>query len=292
MVKTLQRVLLGATACLSVGAIANPANAAVVTPQNIVFNSADYKTYTGGSNGTFSVNNATAAIAALQDSDPTSNVELWHSTENPTANVGFSSTLGSHSITVQSVTTADWAVFGNQWLNDLLASNTQFTNMWSALNPMVQNAARTSLTTVGLPSSGDPNVGSLTLDSLTGELKLDLIGHLDLKPRILAGQYSTGNSTWNSILFNFARQTQGSIQASEIAKVTIGSDTYYAYSFNAASTGVSTNDGSESYTGRYTWSKTLAIAPPAESTPEPSAVIGSVVVAGALVGLRKLKGKA
>lgn len=289
MAITLKQVLLGATACLSVSAIASPSQAISMTPQNITFDSFNYKTYTGGSNGTFSINNTSAAIAALQDNDPTSNVELWYSTESPTANVGFTSTLGSHNVTVQSVTAADWAIFGNQWLNDFIASNTQFTNMWSALAPTQQAVARSSLTTMGLPSSGDPNVGSLTLDSLTGELKLDLIGHLDLKPRILAGQYSTGNLIWNSILSGFAKQTQGPIQASEIAKVTVGNDTYYAYGFNATSTGASTNDGSESYTGRYSWTKTLAVAPPPVSTPEPSSVVGSLLIVGALVVSRKLK---
>lgn len=292
MVKALSRVLFGAVACLSVGAIATPVHAAVFTPQNITFDTSNYKTYTGGSNGAFSVNNVNAAITALQDSDPTSNVELWHTTENPTSNVGFSSTLGSHNITVQSVTAADWAVFGNQWLNDFIASNSQMSSFWSTLTPAFQSGARAAIIASGLPNSGDPNVGSLTLDSVTGELKLDLIGHLDLKPRILARQYSTGNSTWDSILFGFARQAQGSIQASEIAKVAIGNSTYYAYGFNAVSTGVSTSDGSESYTGRYSWTKTLAVVPPPESTPEPSSVVGSIVVAGTLVALRKLKVKA
>jgi hypothetical protein len=292
MVKALSRVLFGTVACLSVGAIATPVHAAVFTPQNITFDTSNYKTYAGGSNGTFSVDSVNAATTALRDSDSTSNVELWHTTENPTSNVGFSSTLGSHSVAVQSVTSADWAVFGNQWLNDFIASNSQMSSLWSTLTPALQSAARSSILTSGLPSSGDPNVGSLTLDSATGELKLDLIGHLDLKPRILARQYSTGNSTWDSILLGFARQTQGSIQASEIAKVTIGNSTYYAYGFNAISTGVSTSDSSESYTGRYIWTKTLEVAPPSESTPEPSSVVGSVVVAGTLVALRKLKVKA
>jgi hypothetical protein len=292
MVKALSRVLFGTVACLSVGAIVSPAHAAVFTPQNITFDTSNYTTYTGGSNGTFSVNSVSAAIAALQDSDPTSNVELWHTTENPTSNVGFSSTLGNHNVSVRGVTAADWAVFGNQWLNDFIASNSQMSSLWSTLTPALQSAARSSIIASGLPSSGDPNIGSLTLDSVTGELKLDLIGHLDLKPRILTRQYSTGNSTWDSILLGFARQTQGSIQASEIAKVAIGDSTYYAYGFNATSTGVSTNDGSESYTGRYTWTKTLAVAPPPASTPEPSSVVGSVVIAGTLVALRKLKVKA
>lgn len=292
MVKALTRVLLGTVACFSVGAIASPSQAAVLNPQNITFDSSNYRTYTGGSSGTFSISNANAAVAALQDNDPTSNVELWQSTENPTSNVGFSSTLGTYTVTVQSVTTADWAVFGSQWMNDFLASNSQMSSLWSTLNPNLKAMAQSSITTSGLPSSGDPNVGSLTLDSVTGELKLDLIGHFDLKPRILAKQYTTGNAAWDSVLFGLAKATQGPIQASEIAKVTIGNSTYYAYGFNATSTGISTNDGSESYTGRYTWTKTLAVAPPPESTPEPSSVVGSVLVAGTLAALGKLKAKA
>lgn len=55
MAITLKRVLLGAAAYLSLGAIASPSHAAVVTPQNITFNTSNYKIYTGGSNGTFSV---------------------------------------------------------------------------------------------------------------------------------------------------------------------------------------------------------------------------------------------
>lgn len=136
----------------------------------------------------------------------------------------------------------------------------------------------------GLPSSGYPNISSFTLDTATNTFSLDLIGHKNLKPKLLAptNPYSTGNTTWDNLLKYAASQMTGELQASEIAKVTIGNQSYFAYSFNAQSTGITTADGTESYTGKYTWSKTLPLP-----FPESSTIFGLIGLGGILVLTQK-----
>jgi hypothetical protein len=286
-VKTLKYLLAGAS--LSVGLstiVSTSAQAATITmdANSIQLNSSNYQTYTGGSNGNFVADNLNAARTALTDSDTTSNVELWYTSEKPSANVGFTGTIGGHQVSVSSVTKSDWSVFGNTWLNGLLAANAEINALWSGLSSSAQMGLRTALTTNGLPAAGDPNVGALALDTNTNMLSLNLIGHMDLKPRILAGQYSFGNSVVDLFMKQAASTIKGGIQASEVAKVVIDGKTHYAYGFNATSTGITTPDGTESYTGQFTWSEKLS--GDAEAVPEPSTMLG-VAVAGGVVALRR-----
>lgn len=288
MVRTLKHLLVGASMCVGLSTIANaPAHATTLTldSNSIQFNSSNYQTYTGGSNGNFVANNLSAARAALTDSNATSNVELWYTGENPTANAGFSGTIGGHQVSVSSVTKSDWSVFGNAWLNGLLAANSEINTIWGGLSSNTQAGIRYGITNYGLPAAGDPNVGGLTLDTQTNKLSLDLIGHLDLKPRILAGQYSFGNTVVDLFLKQAASKIQGGIQASEVAKVMIDGQTHYAYSFKAAATGVATSDGTESYTGRYTWNETVPGG--AEAVPEPSTMLGMAVAGGLFAAKRR-----
>lgn len=283
----LKYLLAGASLSVGLSAIVSAsAQAATLTmdPGSIQFDTLNYQTYTGGSNGSFTPNNLNAARTALTDNDATSNVELWYTSEKPSANVGFAGTIGGHQVSVSSVTKSDWSVFGNTWFNGLLAANSEINAIWSGLNSTAQMGLRTALTTNGLPAAGDPNVGALTLDTNTNQLSLSLIGHLDLKPRILAGQYSFGNTVVDLFLKQAAGKIKGGIQASEVAKVVIDGKTHYAYGFSATSTGITTPDGSESYTGMFNWSEKLSGG--AEAVPEPSTMLG-VAVAGGVVALRR-----
>jgi hypothetical protein len=277
---TIKKFLLGATVVAGMSGIASaPAHAALLAPQNITFNTTNYQTYTGGNSGSFIPNNSAAAINALTDNDPTSNVELWYTTENPTANVGFNATLGGFDVSVSSVTGADWANFGNQWLTDLL------THYGVNLPQPAYNAVLNDLIAIGgLPRANDPNVGAFTYDTNSGKFDLTLVGHYDLRERIAT--YLSGNpvSPWNALIQQAAASIPFPLQASEIAKVSIAGNTYYAYSFNATNSGIATTDGTESYTGLYHWDPIVK-----KSVPEPSAVLGLMAVGGLFIATRKLK---
>lgn len=301
---TLKQLLLSAAVFTGFSAIASlPTQAATLTldPASIQFNSTNFRTYSGGSSGTFTNGSLTTAKSVLTDANATSNVELWSSTENPLANVGFSGKLAGYNVKVESVTAADWNIFGSEWLDGFL--NAYNGKGITVSGTTVKIGAQTTnkqallaslLASGGLPSSGDPNIGAFTFNTTNNTFSLDLIGHHDLKPRLLAGQYTTGNLAWDNLLKGAALLIQGPLQASEIAKVTIGNTTQYAYSFNSALTGISTNDGSESYTGKYTWSK--QVTPPAtrvsQAVPEPSTLLGLAGLGGLLIAQRRKKASA
>ncbi len=279
-----------------VGTISVPSAQAAIVRMNansVQFNTTDIQVYTGGSSGQFILNNNAINPAINLLTNPNNNyanVELWRSTENPLANVGFSGILGGKNVSVSSVTAADWQNgLGTQWLNDFLTAYNGRGITVSGNNVTVGAITQTKtqlltslLAANGLPSSGDPNISSFTLDTDTNTFSLDLIGHKDLKPRLLAGQYSTGNAAWDQLLRGAATQITGELQASEIAKVTIGNQSYFAYSFNAQSTGITTPDGTESYTGKYTWNKTLPLP-----VPESSTIFGLIGLGGILVLTQK-----
>ncbi len=128
--------------------------------------------------------NVSKAITALTDNDSTTNVELWNVGETVTDNVGFTGKLGRNTIRVESVTQADWAnpnqKLAKGWLDGFLGAYDSF------LTPVMRSAISgnysqmlTALQTKGLYSSGDPNIGNVTYERSSGELQVDLVGHLD-----------------------------------------------------------------------------------------------------------------
>lgn len=75
------------------------AQAAIVrmNANSVQFNTTNIQVYTGGSSGQFILDNNAINPAKILLTNPNNNyanVELWRSTENPTANVGFSGILG------------------------------------------------------------------------------------------------------------------------------------------------------------------------------------------------------
>lgn len=207
---TIKKLLISASVFASVSAIVtNAASAAVFRPTDIEF---DTLTINGtntsyintwlftdpanpqmDSTGIGNVNrrvlndfkndgNVAKAIAALTDNDSATNVEIWTRSEVPTANVGFSANLGQNKIKVESVTQADWATgnLAEKWVDGFLGAYSGILQSLGLIPNAEQKALIVdSLKTKGMDSSGDPNVGDLTYDDQTGQLKLDLVGHLD-----------------------------------------------------------------------------------------------------------------
>ncbi|MEH2168875.1 MAG: NF038130 family PEP-CTERM protein [Nostoc sp.] len=201
---TFQKLVIGASMAIGVSALATaPAHATSFSFDN----NGEINTYTGGSNGTFINGNAQdgtkAAIKALTDNDPSSNVELWYSSETPDSNVGFTATKGSYKATVSSVTANDWNSFGSQWLGDLLSSYTPFQSVWNGFS-----AESKSLVTSYFPSlgMGDPNIGGFQFGQ-NGGVELKLVGHLDVKTKLATTISTKVDEKWNAIKSQFSQQT-------------------------------------------------------------------------------------
>ncbi|MEC4893692.1 MAG: NF038130 family PEP-CTERM protein [Oscillatoria sp. PMC 1051.18] len=292
MKNPIKKILLGASVVVSVSAIAtNSAWAGTLKATNIEFNTDNFQTYNGPDNSDISQRDEAQAIQALTDDSLYTNVELWAFGEDVLENVGFSANLGSHQVTVETVTGADWAIFGQQWLDDFLGAY----NLTNVVTANQYQQALTSLTTLGRPRSGDPNISNLTLNEETGEIEIGLIGHYDLTERLTKPEHF---HTWQSdpIMYSVKAFLDGGfipgpIQISEIAKVTVDGEVNWVYSFNAVETNTIAADAKDktSHTGYY--SKTIKVASnePGEKVPEPSALLGLVVVGGVFATRGKFK---
>ncbi|MDZ8084558.1 MAG: NF038130 family PEP-CTERM protein [Nostoc sp. DedQUE12b] len=222
MKMTFQKLVIGASMAIGVSALATaPAHATSFNFNN----TGEINTYTGGSNGTFIKGNAqggsNAAIKALTDNDPTSNVELWYSSETPGSNVGFTATQGKYSATVSSVTANDWNSFGSQWLGDLLNTYTPFKSVWSGFSDSTKLLVTNSFPSLGI---GDPNIGSFQFGQ-NGGVELKLVGHLDVKTKLSDTVSNNLTQGWNGVgsipgvKSLFPGKTLESVTASDVDKV-------------------------------------------------------------------------
>jgi hypothetical protein len=250
--------------------------------------------------------NINKAIAALTDNNSATNVELFTSSETITNHVGFTANLGNKTIKIESVTKADWAdgTLATGWLtgfrnaySGLLSSSTFLgSNLLTLFNGNFTSLVG-YLSTNGFNSAGDPNIGDVTYNQQTGDLKIDLVGHLNLSRQYLNPATSSRNSTGNAVLdMMLAKISQTALlqnkplQISEIAKVTFNNEIDYAFSFAAIDSGAIAGDRSRttdntSHTGIYSWNKSYTTA----SVPEPSALIGLMAVGGLVILRRKVQ---
>ncbi len=283
--KTVQKFLISASAIISTSLLAvAPAFAASLT--NIQFNTNDFRTYFTDS---WSDGNGTDAVSALTDGSAITNVELGFSTENQVANVGFTATLGVHSVAVETVTAADWQNgLATQWIADFQAA---YPALFAATLPGVGSLGQAIAAEVmaGPSRAGDPNIGSFNQNDETGLITLQMIGHYDVlnAPWLQTGPYATMVPMIRNLLLGEP------LQISEVAKVTIDGQVHYAYSFQAAQTGwlapdAAANDTS-SGTGIYSWyiQGSLEPTPKTESVPEPSLMLGLVAVGGLVAATRR-----
>ena len=261
-------------------------------------------------------NNAAKAISALTDNSSATNVELFTSGENVTDNIGFTGKLGTNTIKVESVTKADWAdgKLATAWLKGFgdtyasLMQNTNITGMGNVYTLYNNNlgALEAYLRTNGINGAGDANIGDITYNKKTGQLNLDLAGHLDVRYGTAVSSDTTMNSgtdlttqIFNGIFTALSAQATKSgtaLQISEIAKVTFNDTTDYAFAFAATDSGAIAGDRSAadktSHTGTYRWTQTFASisnVPPSEKVPEPSALLALMAVGGAAFAQRKAK---
>jgi hypothetical protein len=284
----INKFVVGASVVVGMSAISvTPAFAGNLT--NVQFDGTDYRTY----NYETITNRVEAdAISALTDGDSLTNVELAASDEMGKSHVGFSGLLNGVGVKVESVTAEDWNIFGGQWLKDFQAA---YSNLFNAtvstplgsinLGKVVAGAIQG-----GLARSGDVNIGSFVQDDITGEYQLNMVGHYNL----LDAPYVKNALTTQQI--NTIKGFMGGnpLQISEVAKVTIGGEVHYAYSFGATATGILAADAApgdtSSHTGLYTWSR--AGQPPVAAVPEPSTMLGLMAVGGLFAAAKRNSKKA
>jgi hypothetical protein len=284
--------------------------------------------------------NTAKAAAALSDNDRATNVELWTKNINSTDrtiydNVGFTAMLGNQQIKVESVTKTDWAdgVLAMAWLNGLRTNysglmqtiaTTPNSNLLTDFDNNF-NLMATHLSTNGFNELGDANIGGVSFDDQTNQLKVDLVGHLDAANRFVDTRATVlqtttkngikttktvANSNYLKKSPDFARNTTGNVlldnalfalslnaftrgtpfQMGEVAKITYDGKVDYAFAFNAIDSGAIAGDRNKttdttSHTGLYTWTRTV----PVNKVPEPTTLLGLMAVSGLTLQQKRQK---
>jgi hypothetical protein len=292
------KFLIGASIAAGVSAIAtSPAFAGNLTNASIGGTAAsDYYVYDAINGKTTKVDSTLANVTKVLNGDatsPTGNVELRASSENPgfdfKQNTTLTGNIGGRDITLSSLTASDWeskdangVTLVKRWFDNALTAN-GFGKLLG--NNLYYNIAYNKFVTGGgLQRFSDPNISYVNQDD-TGLIKIGLAGHYDATSLLLGSL-----NTFEKSLVNALRDTDKvgtKIQASEIVKYTYDGKTDYLYSFQATETKLSSDDNTKSHNGNYEVS--IQGKPPVKSTPEPSVMLGMLVVGGVFATQRKLK---
>ncbi|MBE8991005.1 NF038130 family PEP-CTERM protein [Nostoc sp. LEGE 12450] len=311
MKMTFQKLVIGASMAIGVSAIATvPAQAGTLTGATIGGTAAnDYLVYDMSGNSTVQVPNTQTNVQKVLDgnaANPTGNVELRASSEQSgfdfSKNTTLTGQIGDKSITLSSLTATDWFStgsglstsygvnnFANTWFNQFydaagLASNESAIKL--ALNlpsftpsSLIRQQAFNAFYGIGgFQRSSDPNISYVNQNDTTGDIKIGLAGHYNLK------------DYYAPLLGSFGNFLKDGFQASEVVKVTYNGKTDFRYSFSATQSGLSNNSGpgadGKSHSGNY--EITIQGVPPA-AVPEPSVMLGLLGVAGIFATQRKLK---
>lgn len=311
MKMTFQKLVIGASIAIGVSALATvPAQAGTLTGASIGGTAAsDYLVYDVQGNSTKLVGNTSTNVQKVLNGNagnPTGNVELRASSEKVgfdfTKNTTLTGQIGGKSITLSSLTETDWFSTGSGLSTSYGAQN--FANAWfsefynaaglitkesaikSALklpnstpNTFIrQQAFNTFFNIGGFKRSSDPNVSYVNQDDISGEIKIGLAGHFNLK------------DYYAPLLGTLGNFLKDGFQASEVVKVTYNDKTDFLYSFSATASGLTNSSGlgadGKSHSGNYEVS--IKGVPPT-AVPEPSVILGLLGVAGVFAMQRKFK---
>lgn len=195
MTGTIKKILLSASVLASLSAIASAPASAASLKNATVTGAAPYLTYDADASNTFQVNNTPGTwvneqkVLGGNSANPTGNIELFSNSEtlsNSTyaSYTGVSSlqgTIGGKSITLSSLTAADWntdvggTTLAQKWLNDLIVANN--------LSPLLGANTQTEILEAfvaggGLQRFSDPNLSYVNQDN-DGTIRVGLAGHLN-----------------------------------------------------------------------------------------------------------------
>ncbi|GAA6622038.1 NF038130 family PEP-CTERM protein [Scytonema sp. NUACC26] len=288
----------------------------------------DYYVYGVKDGKTTQITSNLSNVKKVLDGDatsPTGNVELRASSEKAgfdfTKNTELKGLIGGRDITLSSLTKADWEskdsqgiTLAKRWFDGALGANgfgsllnlsapvapTKPQNMTQAqfFNSPAYKAYAKALTAYtvsstayngawgmfntdqGLARFSDPNISYVNQDD-TGLIKIGLAGHYDATSLLFG---SLDQTLINSL--RDPNKVGKPIQASEIVKYTYDGKTDYLYSFSATDSKLISDDGTKSHNGNYEVS--IQGKPPVK-TPEPSVMLGMLVVGGVFATQRKLK---
>ncbi|MBD1837773.1 NF038130 family PEP-CTERM protein [Coleofasciculus sp. FACHB-64] len=195
MTGTIKKILLSASVLASLSAIASaPASAASIKNATVT-GAAPYLTYDADATNTFQVNNTPGTwvneqkVLGGNSANPTGNIELFSNSEtlsnstyaNYTGVSSLEGTIGGKSITLSSLTAADWntdvggTTLAQKWLNDLIIANN--------LSPLLGANTQTEILDAfvaggGLQRFSDPNLSYVNQDN-DGTIRVGLAGHLN-----------------------------------------------------------------------------------------------------------------
>ncbi|PHJ59421.1 exosortase [Nostoc linckia z18] len=311
MKMTFQKLVIGASMAIGVSAVATvPAQAGTLTGATIGGTAAsDYLIYDVSGNSTVLVPNTQTNVQKVLDgsaANPTGNVELRATTEQSgfdfSKNTTLSGQIGGQSIILSSLTATDWFStgsglstsygaqnFANTWFNQFynaagLAANESAIKSALGLPSFTpssllrQQAFNTFFNINGFQRSSDPNISYVSQNDTTGEIKIGLAGHYNLK------EY------YAPLLGNLGNFLKNGFQASEVVKVTYNGKTDFLYSFSATASGLTNSTGigadGKSHSGNYEVS--IQGVPPT-AVPEPSVILGLLGVAGIFTTRRQQK---
>ncbi|MEQ8464511.1 NF038130 family PEP-CTERM protein [Coleofasciculus sp. E1-EBD-02] len=185
------------------------------------------------------------------------------------------------SMTLSSLTAVDWfgndlnTVYGantlaNRWFSDALDAYNINDLLLGGLGYTRGSLYNTFLNNGGFQRFSDANISYVNNNN--GTVDIGLAGHYDATHMLLGAGIGIG--------------TLGSpLQASEVVKVTHNGRTTYAYTFSAARSTLSSNDGTRSHTGVYDPQFTLDPV----DVPEPSILLGLIGVGGLVAAKRQSK---
>ncbi|MEH2244505.1 NF038130 family PEP-CTERM protein [Nostoc sp.] len=297
MKMTFQKLVIGASMAISVSALATvPAQAGTLTGATIGGTAAsDYLVYDVEGSSTKLVDKPSANdVQKVLDGDaahPTGNVELRASSEGAgfdfAKNTTLTGQIGGKSIILSSLTETDWFSTGSILNKTYGAQN--FANTW--FNQFYDAAGLTSSGFIsrsqayasffginGFQRTSDPNISYVNQNDITGEIKIGLAGHFNLK------------DYYKPLLGTSGNLLKDGFQASEVVKVTYNDKTDFLYSFSATATELTNSSGvgadGKSHSGNYEVS--IKGVPPV-AVPEPSVILGLLGVAGVFATQRTFK---
>ncbi|MEQ8752165.1 MAG: NF038130 family PEP-CTERM protein [Coleofasciculus sp. G1-WW12-02] len=216
--------------------------------------------------------------------EPGGNLELFASSEKLDLNqflaykdvTSLQATFDDgRSMTLSSLTAVDWFgedlntgyganTLANRWFSDALSA------YGIANSPLLYNIF---LNNGGFQRFSDANISYV--NNTNGIVDIGLAGHFDAT-HLLFGALTPEQQTLLGML-------DSPLQASEVVKVTHNGKTTYAYTFSAAISTLSSNDGTRSHTGVYDPQLTLDPV----DVPEPSILLGLIGVGGLVAAKRQ-----
>jgi hypothetical protein len=194
------------------------------------------------------------------------------------------------SMTLSSLTAVDWFgedlntgyganTLANRWFSDALDAYNINDFLLGGLGYTRGSLYNTFLTRGGFQRFSDANISYVNNNN--GTVDIGLAGHYDATQMLLG----VLNPAQDEQL-KFAQRWEilpPQLQASEVVKVTHNGRTSYAYTFSAARSTLSSDDGTHSHTGVYDPQFTLDPV----DVPEPSILLGLIGVGGLVVAKRQ-----